>query len=806
MTNQTFAGAWLTDVDDTLLPSGETPDDAWIKRLTSFLEIMRAHNLLWIPVSGVAIAKMGPRLLYRLPEHLLTHVFYYGGEGSTRNYYDFEQKKWLNDTSFKRHFSDAQGIAMIGKARFQHYLEVHHLDETVINQRINSAQNLLKQQSFNKPCLIDEMEQQLEQQGFDKGKAETFYRGGAISWMMLGDQSVKHYRGNRETLVRNQIRDFADDWLEANHYLRDLGDPGVHMPYKHATRGIKMVLEGNDKGRAAENLMHSFGLPAESILFVGNELFAGGNDNSVRRVSGVPILSVGEKEDPGVIDGGVQTKVNQLWMDWITQELNVGTDWQYCLEAMQDKAPSMKIAGKIMDEQERSSDLSDWHLRFSQAIAPTLLADIIIEHLPMLENTRHANISLRKVEYDLLARLAVLDEFHYDEARKMVRTLIEKIKSKEGVSGAEGMAESLKHMLFPELKQIVITTYIDQLNLPGRAIAKHIAGATTVKELQEALNELFLDTPLLDYSEEKQRADVLLNNWCSRIETLAGNWFKYLADWKQKKTKEQTSLSNEPRLQTLRDQFSDDDIYYYFKRIVPRIYNFPHLKDLDKPTIVLVAGTSGVGKSTISQHISKTLGISTYFSTDVTSRSVMRATYQHLLGDEAKQLYPELYGSSFEDGTLEWFYTQAVLSMVGTSGSLERLVQENVSAVIEGVSLIPGTLNERFFEIANIVWIVVSINDEETHFQRLGKRSEAGVDRGGAERYQQKIQTIRSIHNRLDTMGKRANVYTIDNGNSLHEILVEVLKHIKNPYSNRGLPVQDSYRDSSQKNLNQRKL
>ena len=230
---------------------------------------------------------------------------------------------------------------------------------------------------------------------------------------------------------------------------------------------------------------------------------------------------------------------------------------------------------------------------------------------------------------------------------------------------------------------------------------------------------------------------------------------------------EKQALFRDDGLAGLTKQLNEHDIYYYFRRLVPRLFNFPHLKDLDKPTIVLVAGTSGVGKSTISQHISKTLGISTYFSTDVSTRSVLRESFRYMIGDQANKMFPELYGSSFDEDNLDWFYTQSLLSMIGTSGSIDRLVKENVSAVIDGVSLIPGTLADKYFEIANIVWIVVSINNEKIHYQRLGKRNETGVSRGGAKRYRQKIKIIRNNHDQLVSMGNKSSAFVVDNSDTL---------------------------------------
>ena len=75
MTGKVCTGAWMTDIDDTLIESGLMPDDKWIQWLSEKISIFKRHNIAWIPMSGVAIDKLGPRILYRLPHDLLSHVF-----------------------------------------------------------------------------------------------------------------------------------------------------------------------------------------------------------------------------------------------------------------------------------------------------------------------------------------------------------------------------------------------------------------------------------------------------------------------------------------------------------------------------------------------------------------------------------------------------------------------------------------------------------------------------------------------------------------------------------------------------------
>ncbi|MCK5665152.1 MAG: hypothetical protein KAI17_16795, partial [Thiotrichaceae bacterium] len=708
-----FSGAWLTDIDDTLIPSGHRPDEQWIACLADFIRSLKQHNILWAPVSGVAIAKMGERLLYRLPADVLSNVIYYGGEGSTKSYFDEKKQVWCHDENFQQNFNDAQTLALIGKERFINALELSESMEQS-NTRIKQAEAKLFSAEFSKPCLIDEMETLLQQQGFDNKRAETYYRGGAISWMMLGDKSVNIYKGNKESDTRSSIRDFAQTWLEDNNALLDLGSKPVNMPYKHATRGIKMVLQGNDKGRAADDLIKTYHLSAASILFMGNELFNGGNDNSVRRVPGIRLLSVGEKEDFGVINGGVDVIANKSWMEWFADNLQQGSHWHELLKKVPLQAHHIRLVQAINKERQRNSDLSAWHQKFTCHISSAGLADIILRHRPVLENTRHALVSLRNIEYQLLARLAVLPDYHYDEARKITYDLANEVNSLEDYQ-AYLVVEKILGLLIAELKAILKQNYADQYDISINLIDEHINNIQSIDDVFPEFDKLFIYTPHLDYAAEKNKITNLLNNWKSRIELFVKDWFDFQVNWKNKKNIEQALLLKDNNFIQANSELNKEDIYLYFCRLIPRVLNFPHLKDLNKPTIVLVAGTSGVGKSTLSQYISKTLGISTYFSTDVTSRSVMRNAFSYVFGDISHKIFPELYGSSFDKDSMHWFYNQSLLSMIGSSGSIERLVKENVSAVIDGVSLIPGTLAERYFEIANIVWIVACIKDENIH-------------------------------------------------------------------------------------------
>ncbi|MDX1345133.1 MAG: hypothetical protein R3179_04470 [Sedimenticolaceae bacterium] len=805
-----FKGAWLTDVDDTLLKSGYRPDDDWIGELADFVRVLRKHGILWAPVSGVAIGKMGPRMLYRLPEELLDNVFYFGGEGSTRSHYDAATGSWVDDPAFKRHFSDAQALAVIGeeelRAWLAHHYDIDDLHDAYIERHIRDAQEVLDEKGFAAmPCLVDQMKAMLEEHGFDSSASETYFRGGALSWMMFGDISVQHYRGEHETHVRMAISHFIRDRLEELDHLRALGENGIGMPYMHATRGIKLVLMGNDKGRAAEELHHVLGIPADRILFVGNELFDGGNDDTVRRVEDVVLLSVGEKEDPGVINGGVQVGANRHWMEWAVALLEAGIAWPEILKRLPAEAERNLVTDSITAQLGYASKTSVWHGRMAGTIPVELLTELILKYRQAYVDNRQVLVAMRRIQYEMVSRLASLERYHYDEAIKMARRLL-RSGDRNVDEEKQARSDELIRLLLPELKGMLTTIFIDRHDLGNNTVHRYLDGAHSVESVQEAVATLIrTSADVEDPRPELDRLDETVNNWTMRIRDAFDIYLAHYSQWKQEQQRIAQALVAEPIVRELLDEIPGDDLFSFFRWLLPRIEEVPHLKDLDKPTIVLVSGTSGVGKSTIAKQISRQLGIQTGFSSDIACRAVMREASGFLLGGEkARELFPELYGSSFDVDSLEWFYGHALMTMVGVTGSIDRLIKENVSAVIDGVALIPGTLPEICFEKANIVWIVACVREETQHYERLGMRDETGVERGGADRYRERFRAIRNNHDRLVQMGERAGVLVVDNSGDLDQALSEVLERVRDPFADRGLPVEDEVRERTWNSLHER--
>ena len=803
-----FKGAWLTDIDDTLIPSGHKPDDEWIRSLAKFIAELKKHGIVWAPVSGVSLEKMGPRLLYRLPEEVLSHVIYYGGEGSTKSYFNSTTQQWVSPEKYQRHFTDEQALVVIGKKRFTIALKnaggTNSADTQHITKRISQAKKSLQGTRYEKmPSLVDELEDKLKEDGFDPNIAETYFRGGAVSWMMLGDISVTHYKSERETATREKLTTHLRKRLEILNYLQDIGETGIHMPYPHATRGIKLVLMGNDKGRAADDLINKENIPVSTLLFVGNELYKGGNDNSVRRINGITILSVGEKKDAGVINGGIQVDANWHWMKWVTTNLKRNTPWPGVLKKLSKSADVRQLESRIEQEKENAQLTSNWHHAMSQVIPTSLIAEQYKEIRTAFKATRKQLIKLRCIQYNLVARLAVLEQFHYDNARKIVLELLncnEPEKQDKLLS-----IDRLKQYLFPELKILLRQFFVDQLNIKEKKVRQLFNETSGIQSLENTIHNLLALSNTQANNSNLETANNIIARWETKIEELVNSYFCRADKWREKQLHEQETVDALSSNQKTTATIQSKNLYRYLKWLIPRIEDIPHLKDLDKPTIILMAGTSGVGKSTLSRHISKTMGIPTSFSSDVASRSVIRESISFLLGsDRAREIFPEVFSSSFAENSLAWFYAHSLMTMVGVVGNINRLIKENISAVIDGVALIPGTLPEEYFEKANIVWIVTSVGDMNTHFERLGTRSETGVERGGADRYREMFSAIRHNHDRLVEMANRTDSFTIDNSGQLESAMTNVIQRVSDPFADRGLLVDDKIRDKIKSQLQER--
>lgn len=200
-----------------------------------------------------------------------------------------------------------------------------------------------------------------------------------------------------------------------------------------------------------------------------------------------------------------------------------------------------------------------------------------------------------------------------------------------------------------------------------------------------------------------------------------------------------------------------------------------------KPVIILLGGTTGVGKTSIALEVALRLGIRRVLSTD-SIRQVMRIVL-------SRDLAPALHASSFDahralklegaPGTrvVDGFLQQATAVTVGVRAILDRAVEENTSVVIDGVSLVPGLLDlASYAESAQVIPLVVARLDEESfrgHFRSRG----VDASRRGTKRYLENLDAILRIQEYMLEAADEHDVPIVDNLSVESSVLL-VIRHV----------------------------
>lgn len=222
---------------------------------------------------------------------------------------------------------------------------------------------------------------------------------------------------------------------------------------------------------------------------------------------------------------------------------------------------------------------------------------------------------------------------------------------------------------------------------------------------------------------------------------------------------------------------------------VRRFRDWQRLDHLDRPLIVMLAGTTGVGKSTLATMLAHRLGITRVIATDVI-RQVLRAFFSH-------DFMPAVHYSSFEagqavdlladrgaDADLVGFIRQTESVGTGVAAIVDRACQEGTPMVLEGVHLVPGMLNEDLRRRCVPVEAVLVVQDDESHRGRFSVR---GGDRP-AERYLAGFERIRKLQDFLVERAGAAGTPVIENDNidkSLPRVMDLVLEAVGRVSSSR---------------------
>ena len=178
---------------------------------------------------------------------------------------------------------------------------------------------------------------------------------------------------------------------------------------------------------------------------------------------------------------------------------------------------------------------------------------------------------------------------------------------------------------------------------------------------------------------------------------------------------------------------------------------------MSKPRLLVITGSSGVGKSTLSARAAASLGFSKSASTD-TIREALRTQF------DADEL-PALHRSSFESagsGVVEdWHETVKVLSE-GVAAVVRRASMKGSDLLLEGVHVIPDAqiLNDWRGAGGIACGVVLYVEEGDRH-QRFIVRRERHNNRGLAH-YLDNLDRIREIQIEMVSNGREAGWLVMD--------------------------------------------
>jgi len=191
------------------------------------------------------------------------------------------------------------------------------------------------------------------------------------------------------------------------------------------------------------------------------------------------------------------------------------------------------------------------------------------------------------------------------------------------------------------------------------------------------------------------------------------------------------------------------------------------LKNPEKPLILMFAGATGTGKSSLSVEIAHRLGITRVIGTD-TIREIMRGMF-------SRELMPSIHESSYAvwrkfkrpfgdkiDPVLGAFQEQSARVNVGVNAIVRRAINESLSMIIEGVHLIPEELPREFREKAIIIQVLICTIQEDMHRNRFTLRADEARERTSCK-YLRNFQSIRKVQDALIAKAKQNNIFSVDN-------------------------------------------
>ena len=175
------------------------------------------------------------------------------------------------------------------------------------------------------------------------------------------------------------------------------------------------------------------------------------------------------------------------------------------------------------------------------------------------------------------------------------------------------------------------------------------------------------------------------------------------------------------------------------------------------PRLLIISGTSGVGKSTTSTSLASSLGFTKIASTD-TIREVLRTQISSTAS-------PALHRSSFESAggsaSEDWKETVQALSE-GVVAVIDRSISKGADLLLEGVHYVPNKeVIDLWREYGGVaIGVVLYVSSEERHRGMIANREKHNGKK--VDHYLGNLDRIRKIQEELVLSGSEFGWLVID--------------------------------------------
>ncbi len=206
------------------------------------------------------------------------------------------------------------------------------------------------------------------------------------------------------------------------------------------------------------------------------------------------------------------------------------------------------------------------------------------------------------------------------------------------------------------------------------------------------------------------------------------------------------------------------------------------LSHINRPLIILIGGTTGVGKSTIATEVAHRLGITRISSTD-SIRQVMRGIF-------TPDLMPAIHESAFSawrclrvpvpegaNPVIVGFREQTAVVSTGIKALIERAILEGFSLVVEGIHVVPGYLDLEHVGNARVVELVIGVEDEQNHLSHFYIREAQTEGSRPKERYTSNFEDIRLLGSYIERLAREHDIPIIYS-HELDRTIDDVLEHV----------------------------